>query len=72
MVAFSNLFYIQARLLRRGLDRRLGRSPFRLALELRGQPGVPGRAVGRGDFGANRVHILAFYEVLERQLKGNS
>ena len=28
--------------------------------------------VGRGDFGANRVHILAFYEVLERQLKGNS
>ncbi|MEK6683941.1 MAG: DUF1499 domain-containing protein [Nitrospirota bacterium] len=28
--------------------------------------------VGRGDFGANRVHILAFYEALERQLKENS
>ena len=28
--------------------------------------------VGRGDFGANRVHILIFYEELERQLKGNS
>jgi uncharacterized protein (DUF1499 family) len=28
--------------------------------------------VGRGDFGANRVHVLTFYEALERQLKENS
>ncbi len=28
--------------------------------------------VGRGDLGANRVHILTFYEELERQLKENS
>lgn len=28
--------------------------------------------VGRGDFGANRVHILTFYETLGRQLKENS
>jgi uncharacterized protein (DUF1499 family) len=28
--------------------------------------------IGRGDFGANRVHILSFYEALERQLKENS
>lgn len=28
--------------------------------------------VGRGDLGANRVHILTFYEALERQLKENS
>ncbi len=27
---------------------------------------------GRGDLGANRVHVLIFYEELERQLKGNS
>ncbi|MBI3812011.1 MAG: DUF1499 domain-containing protein [Nitrospirae bacterium] len=28
--------------------------------------------VGRADLGANRVHILTFYEALERQLKENS
>jgi len=28
--------------------------------------------VGRGDFGANRAHILTFYEELERRLKENS
>ena len=27
--------------------------------------------VGRGDLGANRVHILTFYEALDRQLKEN-
>jgi len=28
--------------------------------------------IGRGDFGANRVHVLTFYERLERELKESS
>jgi uncharacterized protein (DUF1499 family) len=31
-----------------------------------------GSRVGRGDFGTNRVHVLTFYEALEKQLKENS